>query len=157
MAPPPPFRHTPQTFPAPQGTPPRLQWVRPHVAATLISARSSHVSCPSGSSTKGSRLEPPIAAAWRRSAHFGKPLKHVLPPWSFIKGPSWCVRAAPPRSFRHTPHTFPAPQGAPPRAPVGASALRRRAQFGTPFTRVVRGSHFDTPIPRTVPYGEFHI
>ena len=41
---------------------------------------------------------------------------------------------AAPRPFRHTPHTFPASRGAPPRAPVGASAWRRRAQFGTPLT-----------------------
>merc|ERR1740121_1149585 len=137
----------------------------PPVGASLwgpapISAHPSHVSCPPGSSTDA----PSGCFAMGSRAHFGTPLTRFLPPRELHRCPQWVLRYGVPRPFRHTPHTFPAPQGAPPMPPVGASlwgpapisahpshvscppgsstdapsgcvAMGSRAHFGTPLTR----------------------
>ena len=90
---------------------------------------------PIGSSTQG----PSGPGRMCDLAHIGTPItRFVAPKGARYRAPRWMHwhGVAPPISG-HTPHTFRGPQGASPRAPVGALAWRCPAHCGTPLTRIV--------------------
>ena len=94
-------------------------WGCSHGAAALISADPSHVSC--------RHRELHIRPQWRCSRgaaalSSANPSHVSCPVQSSSYGPSKGARMAPPRVFRHTPHTSRASKGAPPMvATAGAS------------------------------------
>ena len=81
---------------------------------------------------------PPLAACPSGSARMRSPVHvgthRLCPKWSSTCGPSRGARIASPRQFRHTPHTGPASEGAPPTALELSLAWRLRPCRHTPPT-----------------------